>query len=59
MDSALMGAHYGFNAPDEALHALQRDSLRAQQYHQQDVYNKPIVEVPRTNNKKLDAIWSR
>lgn len=57
-DSALLGAHYGFSGLEKVLHALQRDSLQAQQDHLQDVYEKPIAEVPRVNSKKLDTIWS-
>ncbi|KAI3356389.1 hypothetical protein L3Q82_017615, partial [Scortum barcoo] len=45
MDSALLGAQYGFSGPEKVLRALQRDSLWAQQYHLQDVYKKPIAEL--------------
>ena len=58
-DSALLEAQYGFSRPETVLRALQRDSLRAQQYRQQDVYEKPIAEVPEANTKKLGTIWSR
>ncbi|XP_054471052.1 filamin A-interacting protein 1-like [Anoplopoma fimbria] len=44
-DSALLGARYGFSRPEKVLRALQRDSLRAQQDHLQDVYKKPIAEL--------------
>ncbi|XP_049904533.1 filamin A-interacting protein 1-like isoform X2 [Epinephelus moara] len=44
-DSALLGAQYGFSRPEKVLRALQRDSLRAQQDHQQDVNKKPIAEL--------------
>lgn len=57
-DSALLGAHYGFNGLEKVLHALQRDSLQAQQDHLQDVYKKPISEVTTDNTKKLHTIWS-
>ncbi|KAM9346793.1 filamin A-interacting protein 1-like [Symphorus nematophorus] len=43
--SALLGAQYGFSRQETVLRALQRDSLWAQQYHQQDVYEKPIAEL--------------
>lgn len=56
--SALLEAQYGFSGPEKVLRALQRDSLRAQQYHLQDVYKKPIAEVPTANSRKLDTIWS-
>lgn len=55
-DSGLLGAHYGFSRLETVLHALQRDSLQAQQDHLQDVYGKPISEVTTANSKKLDII---
>ncbi|XP_042281582.1 filamin A-interacting protein 1-like isoform X1 [Thunnus maccoyii] len=54
-DSALLGAHYGFSGLEKVLHALQRDSLRAQQDHLQDVYEKPIAEL---NNLMEAQKWS-
>lgn len=50
MDLALLEAQYGFLTPVEVLRALQRDSLQAQASEaqvapQQDVYEKPMVEV--------------
>ena len=50
MEPASLEAHYGFATPDEALRALQRDSLRLQacealQARRQDVYEKPVAEV--------------
>ncbi|XP_070771013.1 filamin A-interacting protein 1-like [Enoplosus armatus] len=44
-DSALLGAQYGFTEMEKVLCALQRDSIRDQQYHLQDVYKKPIAEL--------------
>lgn len=58
-DPALLGAHYGFSRQEKVLRALQRDSLQAQQYQQQDVYQKPIAEVPRAHSTTLTTIWSR
>nr|XP_029136484.1 filamin A-interacting protein 1-like [Labrus bergylta] len=45
MDPVLLGARYSFGGPEKVLRALQRDSLRAQQDHLQDVYKKPIAEL--------------
>ncbi|XP_070978657.1 filamin A-interacting protein 1-like [Oncorhynchus clarkii lewisi] len=52
MDLALLEAQYGFLTPVEVLRALQRDSLQAQASEaqvapQQDVYEKPMVELDR------------
>lgn len=58
-DSALLGAQYGFSGPEKPLRALQRDSLRAQQYQLQDVYKNPTAQVPRANSENVDTIWSR
>uniref|UniRef100_A0A3B5AY21 Filamin A-interacting protein 1-like n=1 Tax=Stegastes partitus TaxID=144197 RepID=A0A3B5AY21_9TELE len=58
-DSCLLGAHYGFSGAVMALRALQRDSLRAQQDHLQDVYGKPIAQVPTVNSEKLDKRSSK
>lgn len=55
---ALLGAHYGVSGAEKVLRALQRDSLRTQQDHLQDVYKKTITEVPAANSKKPGAIWS-
>ncbi|XP_010745007.3 filamin A-interacting protein 1-like isoform X1 [Larimichthys crocea] len=44
-DSALLGAQYGFSGPEKPLRALQRDSLRAQQYQLQDVYKNPTAQL--------------
>lgn len=49
-DSAVLWAKYGLSRPEKALRALQRDSLQAQQYHLQDVYKKPLAEVPIVRN---------
>lgn len=57
-DSGLLGAHYGFGGREMVLRALRRDSLRAQQDHLEDVYEKPNAEVPTASSKKLDTIWS-
>lgn len=57
-DSALLVAQYGFSGPVEVLRALQRDSFWAQQFHLEDVYKKPIVEVLKTDSKQLHTIWS-
>uniref|UniRef100_A0A3Q1HX08 Cortactin-binding protein-2 N-terminal domain-containing protein n=2 Tax=Anabas testudineus TaxID=64144 RepID=A0A3Q1HX08_ANATE len=43
--AALLGAHYGVRGPEKVLRALQRDSLRTQQDHLQDVYKKTITEL--------------
>ncbi|XP_069010273.1 filamin A-interacting protein 1-like [Embiotoca jacksoni] len=43
-NSGLLKAHYGCGGPEMVLRALQRDSLRAQWDHLQDVYEKPTAE---------------
>lgn len=44
-DSAQLTAQYGFSGPENVLRALQRDSLWAQTFHLENVYEKPIAEV--------------
>lgn len=44
-DSARLAAQYGFSGPENVLRALRRDSLRAQTFHLENVYKKPIAEV--------------
>lgn len=46
-DSARLAAQYGFSGPENVLRALRRDSLRAQTFHLENVYKKPIAEVLR------------
>ncbi|XP_047457893.1 filamin A-interacting protein 1-like isoform X2 [Mugil cephalus] len=58
-DSGPVGAHYGFGGREVALRALRRDSLRAQQDHLQDVYEKPnaelshLLEVQKRSSKRM------
>lgn len=44
-DSARLAAQYGFSGPENVLRALRRDSLWAQTFHLENVYEKPIAEV--------------
>lgn len=44
-DSVRLAAQYGSSGPENVLRALRRDSLWAQTFHLENVYEKPIAEV--------------